>query len=53
MISKFSLVDIIQSLNNPVHHFRTLGGVKFDVADGDYNYTRRESYIFRVKFNNS
>lgn len=52
MISKFSLVDIIQSLNNPVHHFRTLGGVKFDVADGDYNYTRRESYIFRVKFNN-
>ncbi|MFI3262247.1 MAG: WG repeat-containing protein [Rikenellaceae bacterium] len=48
MISKFSLVDIMQSFNTPKHYYRTLSGVEFDVESGDYNYTRRKSYIFRV-----
>lgn len=48
MISKFSLVDIIQSLKNPKHLFKTLD-LEFNVENGDFNYVRRESYIFRVR----
>lgn len=48
MISKFGVTDIIESLNNTVHCFKTLNKIEVDTTKGAYYNVSKHSYNFCV-----
>lgn len=52
MLSKFGITNIIESLNTPVHFFKTINKVEFNTDKGSYFYINKQSYNFIVTYNN-